>query len=841
MYRWILYQLVFFLLAGHTELSAMPVKQKERKKKVEQAGKYEKLFQGKQYTTASTDFITLHKVEGKLYVELPLNQLDKEMLLVSTVSKTSDNLAAVCGYSPGAGLYFRFTLQDSTVQMRQLSTAVTVNTAANESDESDGRMQEIIRQGYADPVIYAYKVLAYNRDSSAVVFDVTSLFTTDIAALSPIVPASGQYRIRGKMEAGLALLGDLKACGNNITVNSSFSYKINAYLFVFQVMKQVPLSVEVTRTLMALPEEKMPARLADARVGTFLTEKKHIPADGQEIRPYAVVRRWRIEPKDREAFRQGELTEPVKPIMMYLDDQFPESWKQPIKKGILRWNRAFEKIGFKNVIQVRDFPREDSTFDPNNLTYSCIRYLPFSLEEAVGTIWTDPATGEILNARILFFHDVLKAIHTRRFVQTAQLDTTVRNGRLPEAVLAESLEQMAARAMGNCLGLMENRAASHAWPVDSLRSATFTQRYGTASSIMDKVPYNYIAQPADRGVRLTPPDLGAYDEFMIKWLYAFFPDSLSMEEEARILATWVDEKAGDPCYRYGKQQWTSAYDPSAIDEDLGNDALQAGDYGIANLRYILSRMNDWITDDAAGDQRKELYEAIVAQFERYLNNAIYQVGGIYLNEVKDGTAIERHRPLARELQKASVNWVLRQLRESDWLDNRELLDKFPLNLPEAWKTRARMVTRLLNRKSYVALSAHLSAEPYTMAEFMDDIYIGIWQSVLRNEKLTRIDKILQTDWLDGSRLSLERMGGRQFVAANLAAQTEAVGFTDAAGYDWQEVVPTRPLENDGIYYYKLLRECRQMLQHRLPSAPEEDRPHYRAMLLMIEKILEGNQ
>ena len=835
MRKWIIYNLVLVFLLGCFDLSASSVGRKKRKDKKEtvQPGKYEKLFQNKSCTTVSSRFMTLHKMDGKLYFELPLKWLGKEMLLASTVTKTSDNLAAVCGYSPSAGIHFRFVLQDSTIQMRQVAASVTV-------DQENERMRQVVEQGYDDPVLYGYKVLAYNRDSSAIVFEVTSLFTSDVATLSPIVPASGQYRIKGSMNPSLSLLGDIKAFENNVTIGSSLSYSVNAYFFVFQVMKQVPVSVEVTRTLMMLPEEKMRPRLSDSRLGVFLTEKKHIPADGKEIQPYSIVRRWKIEPLDMEAYRRGELTEPVKPIVMYVDDHFPENWKAPIKKGILRWNRAFEKIGFKNVIQVRDFPTDDPSFDPYNLKYSCVRYLPFTLEESVGPFWVDPSSGEILNARILIFNDVVKAINTWRFVQTAQIDPSVRARKMPDAIVEESLEQMVAQAMGNCLGLMNNMAASHAFPVDSLRSVTFTRKYGITPSIMDKVRYNYVAQPEDKGVVLTPPDLGVYDEFVIKWLYSLLPEVASVQEEARMLESWVDEKVDNSLYRYGKRQWMSAYDPSALDEDLGDDALKAGDYGIANLKYIVPRMKDWIDRDATAEQRRALYEGITQQYERLLNNAIANVGGIYLNEAKDGTPVDRFRPVPREIQKASAQWVLRQLRESEWLDDRDLLDKFSLSLPESWRIRSKVVSRLLSRKSYVALSAHLADEPYPMAEFMEDVYREVWKAVLNGEKLSPIDRMMQVDWMDVSRFRLEMMGGKQFTSANtlLADPVNLSAF--GTGYGWQEVVSTRVLENEGIYFYKFMRECREMLEERVLLAPAEDRPHYRAMLMMANKILEGN-
>lgn len=831
MRKWIVPCIVWIFL-GVWSVSTVSASERKNKKKIEaQPGKYEKLFQGKKYTTVSGDFMTLHKVDGKLYFEMPLKWMGKDMLLASAVSRTSDNLAAVRGYSPGGGMHVRFVIQDSTVQLRLVATSVT-------ADGNDPRMRQVMAQGYSDPILYGYKILAYNPDRSAVVFDVTSLFTSDVKELTPIVPASGMFRVTGKMTPAYSQLGEVKAFDDNISVRSSLSYSIGVYYFIFPMMKQEPVTVEVTRTLMLLPEDKMRSRLADSRIGLFLTERKHIPAEGEAIRPYSLARRWRIEPRDADAYRQGVLTEPTKPIVMYIDEFFPEEWKEPIKRGILRWNKAFEKIGFKNVIEVRDFPKDDPDFDPDNLKYSCVRYIPFTLEEGVGPFWVDPSSGEILNARILIFNDVVKAINRDRFIQTAQLDASVRGQKMPDAIIAESLEWMAAQKMGNCLGLMNNLAASYAYPVDSLRSVSFTSKHGITPSIMDRVQYNYVAQPEDQGVKLTPPDLGEYDEFMIKWLYTPLWDKASREEEYRVLESWIDGKAGNPVYRFGKQQWMSMYDPSALENDLGNDALRAGDYGVANLKYIISNLKDWIKDDTDAAHRKQLYSALVTQYERYLTSVMVQVGGIYLTDVKEGTPGERFSPVARERQKAAVQWIVRQLKESEWLDNRELLGKFALGLPDSWRTRSNMISRLLSRKSYVALSAHLADDPYPMDEFMQDIYDEVWKSAWENQELTLVDKLLQTEWLGACQSRVTTIGGKQFTAANFLTSEEADLTAFGSGYGWQQLIETRVLENEAIYYYKLVKDCNKMLRKKVATAREDERPHYRAMLLVTEKILE---
>ena len=869
--------LVFSILGGSVSANAISFKRKKSKKKEsveKEKTAYDKLFSSNH--SKAEGFITIHKVKEKVYFELPLSMLQRDMLLGSTVTEISDNKNAIIGSKPTEPLHFRFEKLNNKVCL----SAVQTN---NVGDDNGHRLKAAIEMSNMNAILQVFDISAYNNDSTAVVFDVTDFFVSDNKLMSPFdkysVNTSGGRKRLTSFQSNKSFIDSFKAFEDNISVRSCLNYTYSLTGGKGKDIKDEPLTAKVTRSIILLDTIPYRPRLMDSRIGIFPTMKNEYSAAKQTTRSIYYANRWRLEPSDLRGYIEGKKVTPIKPIVFYVDSCFPESWKASIFEAVNQWNEPFEKIGFTQAIQAKEFPKDDPEFDADNLKYSCIRYVPAAITNAMGPSWTDPRTGEIINASVIIFNDVVKLANQWRFLQTSQVDPSVRTKKMPDNILEESIEYIVAHEVGHTLGLMHNMSASAAYPVDSLRSAKFTQKYGTTPSIMDYARFNYVAQPEDKGVKLTPPNLGIYDEYVIKWLYTPLY-GLSAKEEQAMLESWIDEHAGDPIYRYGKQQVIARYDPSALEEDLGDDAIKAGDYGIKNLKYIVANMNNWFVDDTDGSHRENLYNELGNQYYRYLKNVMHNVGGIYLTEVKPGTAGKTFQSVPKELQRNSFVWVIKQLKNSDWLHNTGLTDQFGLRVALPPIVCYYTATELLGTYKNVVLSAHVSQDPYTLKAYFDDLYNHVWENAIKGRKPTSGEKILQRLVVDQAADVITK---KSKLVKVLADPDEGLGMENAFmpsvdeivaygldptglvgqyqnelreleqvhgkglvakqltsfghGYDWQYRVNTRTIDDSKTYFYAYALRVKNLLNSRLASADSDTKAHYQTMLYALDEAL----
>lgn len=845
--------LLFMLpIEGHAKFPWK--KKKSKSEQVKKVSAYEKLFRGKKVETAK-GLITLHKIDGRVYFELPLALLERNMLLGSTISETTDNRYGSVGEKPYAPLHIMFTQTDSLISLREVSDNYI---------SEDKNLQQRIAESTQPAILKNFTIKAYSPDSTAVVFDMTDFLLSNRDNLNPFSPFSpivSAYTVSKEFKKDDSSITSIKSFEDNLSIRSSLTYHVTVSRLGVTLLDRRPFTAVLTRSIILLPEKPMRPRYADPRINVFYTPKNQFSNESQRVENVYYAMRWRLEPVDEALYLKGELVEPRRPIVFYIDNAFPDFWKENIRRGILRWNDAFEKIGFKNAVRAEDFPLNDPEFDPDNIKYSCVRYSPSFIANAMGPSWSDPRTGEILNASVYLYHNLVGLVRNWRFVQTAQADADVRCKELPSAILGDCISYVVAHEVGHTFGFMHNMASSAAIPVDSLRSASFTNTYGTTYSIMDYARNNYVAQPGDKekGVRLTPPNLGIYDYFSVKWLYAPIATAQSSKEEIPILRQWIGEKLSDPAYRYGRQQIMSRIDPSSFEEDLGDDPVKASSYGTQNLKYILSHLSSWIENDPEGEFQSEIYNEIVGQYVRYINNVLFNIGGIYVNERYEGDPLPSYQPVSKAKQRESLKFLWEQARDCSWLDEASLQKKLPLHSNLSSVMEGLILDNILKRFPSVAICGDkMEKDPYGQVEYMNDLYHYLFTVPGKKSTLSASERNMQLKFVsylvsgikgvkkgsaagESSRmLTDEKMPLPEGIVAPTYSYDivshHSINPKEVMGFDTviSVTIPTDPMEH---HCYSMLRKIERVAKNRMLSGSDESRTHYQLIVYKISQSL----
>jgi hypothetical protein len=660
-----------------------------------------------------------YKVDGKYYYEIPDSLFNREMLVVTRFVKTPA-LTYQYGGEEANEQVWKWERHDKQIFIRVPSYSVKADSASD--------MYQSVKNSNLDVVLAAFDIKAFNKDTTGVLIDVTDFYSGDNSAIGIADYEKKRYKISA-LDNARSYIDTIKCYPVNIETRVLKTYKA---MDSPTDNTNGAISFELNTSMLLLPKTPMKARLNDLRIGYFGQEQTDYGTNAQKAEVTAYVHRWKLEPKDEKAYERGELVEPKKPIVFYIDPATPKKWVPYLVQGVNDWQVAFEQAGFKNAIIGKAAPtaKEDPEFSTEDARYSVIRYFASDIENAYGPHVSDPRTGEILESHIGWYHNVMMLLRDWYFVQTAASNPDARVPKFTDEQMGELIRFVSSHEVGHTLGLQHNFGSSYAYPVDSLRSKTFTDKHGTAPSIMDYARFNYIAQPED-GVKHFYPQIGEYDKWAIKWGYTWFPGNKSAKEEKETLDVWTKEKAGNPVYFFGRQG--TILDPRLQSEDLGDNAMAASAYGIANLKRILPNIEKWTYQKGEYfDDLKDIYGQVISQFQRYMGHVTTNVGGMHENFKTYDQNGPVYDFVSKDLQHSALLFLNKQLFTSPlWLIDNSELSKFDNGV-----LLNRIKSLQVNTLSSVLAPYRLArlydnevkngAKAYTVPELFTDLRVGIF-------------------------------------------------------------------------------------------------------------------
>ncbi len=714
-------------------------KKEEGEEKKEKKDPYEELL--KDAETEEGLFGLINK-DGNLYFELPLDLLDDEILIVSRIKGFVKGLNF-----GGAGTKSR---PQQVVRWQKHGKKILLRSVSYNSVASpDDPVYESVRNNNFEPIISAFDIKAYGKDSASVVVDMTKFFTTDVTMIGAMNDRQRKnFGIKG-LDKSRSLIMSTKAFPSNVEIRHVLTYN-GSKLPDNQVTGT--MSVEMNQSFILLPEDPMQPRVYDPRVSYFSIRQTDYSSDAQRAETQRFITRWRLEPVDEEAWKRGELVDVKKPIVYYIDPATPEDWAPYIAQGVDDWAKVFESIGLKNAIMSKRAPtkEEDPDWSPEDVRYSVIRYVTTDIQNAMGPHVHDPRTGEILESDIIWYHNVMNLLRNWYLIQTAAVNPEARTPKFKKEVMGELIRFVSAHEVGHTLGLPHNMGSSAAYTVEQLRSPGFVQENGTAPSIMDYARFNYVAQPEDEGAGLHPK-IGPYDYHSIEYGYKPMPDASSWQAEKPALNAMIKAKADDPRYRFGAQS-RAGHDASAQTEDLSDDAVLASELGIKNLKRIVPNINEWMAEDGARfDNHEEIYNNVIGQLRRYTGHVASNVGGVHewQRTADEGKQVYTVIPAAK--QKAAVNFVNKQIFTTpEWLLDEDILNRISasgvarkIEGLQGSALRTLMNTSRLNR---LAEQKAMDADAYGLMDLMNQTRAGVFTAANTNSTFGRT---LQANYVDG--------------------------------------------------------------------------------------------
>ena len=746
-YKFHILSLATLLLLGattHAEAKIFERKKKKAQTEVKAAPAKQNINGLKPYAQVITPkakssfgFLTVHKVDNNYFFEIPDSMLNRDILIVNRISKapTSRQKSRV-GY-PGDILgskVIRFENKDNKrILVREYSYR-------ERSENKDGMFQSV-RNSNTQPIVANFGIETIKKDSLTRNYVINvSVFLQKENPLFSFDADSKEYIGLLNMVGEGTYIDTLKAFPKNIEISTTVTYQSKKGMsnvgFLETGSPRIPLTYELNSSMVLLPEVPMKARLFDPRVGYFTVGYTDFDSNPQGIEYKKLITRWRLEPKDEAAYLRGELVEPKKPIIIYIDPATPKKWVPYLIQGVNDWQVAFEKAGFKNAIYALEAPTDDPSWSLEDARHSAIVYKPSDIPNASGPHINDPRTGEILETHINWYHNVMSLLRDWYMIQAGTIDEAARKMQLDDELMGQLIRFVSSHEVGHTLGLRHNFGSSHTVPVEKLRDKVWVEANGHTPSIMDYARFNYVAQPEDGITRAGIfPRIGIYDKWSIEWGYRWLPQFQTPVDEVAFSNQSIIEKLKtDVRYTFGTE--SDPNDPRNQSEDLGDDSMLASLYGIKNLKRIVPQILTWSYEpNKSYAGAGEIYSGVVSQFNRYLGHVTKNVAGIYSNSI----TVEQTDEIAREfvpanIQKRAIAFLNEQLFTTpEWLIDRQLMEKakiLPVNV--ICSLQSGVLARLINKNTLDKMSENEilnGKKAYTSAQMFNDLKKVIWSNL----------------------------------------------------------------------------------------------------------------
>jgi hypothetical protein len=705
----------------------------------------------------SRGLFNVHKVDEKYYFEIPDSLFGRDIMAVTRFSRVAG----------GAGVYGGELANQQVVRFEKgpenkvFMRVVTVISVANDSTQP---IYQAVRNSNLDPIAASFDIKSAGKDSNGVVLDMTDFFKGDNQPVSISSGAKRRFNLGGLQN-------------DRSFIESIRSYPINTEIRTVKTFSSTPaaggpspfpstsipaanaagsVTIETNTSFIILPKTPMRKRPLDNRVGYFGDDYVVYSDDQQKVEESKFIVRWRLEPRDEDLqkWKSGQLVEPKKPIIYYIDPATPKKWRPYLIQGINDWQAAFEKAGFKNAIMGMEWPEKDSTMSLEDARFSVIRYFASDITNAYGPNIHDPRSGEIIESHIGWYHNVMKLVHDWYFVQTAAVDAGARKMTYDDDLMGNLIRFVSSHEVGHTLGLRHNMGSSSKTPVEKLRDKAWVEANGHTASIMDYARFNYVAQPEDNISRKGLfPRIGDYDKWAIEWGYGFVNARDEEEEKKALSKMFIDRYKQNPRIWFGTYESGNMSDARTQSEDLGDNAMKASEYGIRNLKRIVPNLPEWTREEADNYANlSQMYGQVFGQYQRYMGHVARNVGGYYetyKSVEQEGTVFEA---TPKALQKDAVSFLNKQLFETPtWLIDNKILNQ--INSPTANQLSSVQDNMLASLLSSSRLDRMIQAgnrfdNTYPIEEMYSDLKKGIFSELPAKKKIDNYRRNLQKSYVE---------------------------------------------------------------------------------------------